>query len=96
MAQVFIPPDPHSLCPAKFVDEEEWSQARGASNVRFLDLVRKLTAEEPSAMLLQVGGMWQGALNAAGAQQDKAHGGSDPATLPHLEVWSSKIPRNHD
>lgn len=59
-----------------FIDEEEFSQEHSTSQGRFLDILRKLAAELPREVLLQVGGMWQDALLGKGALQTQAHGGT--------------------
>jgi hypothetical protein len=61
----------------EFVDEEEWKAASSASQVRFLDILRKMSSEQPLEMMMQVGGMWQQLLlSKDGTTQSAAHGGS--------------------
>ena len=73
-----VSPTMTELDEIEFVDEEEWKASSSASQVRFLDILRKMSSEQPREMIMQVGGMWQQLLLSkdGATTQSAAHGGS--------------------
>ena len=73
-----VSPTMTELDEIEFVDEEEWKASSSASQVRFLDILRKMSSEQPREMIMQVGGMWQQLLLSkdCATTQSAAHGGS--------------------